>query len=256
MMLRDRAIGVISAHDKEGGDVRFNDEDVRLAEAFAARAAVAVDLSERVASDALRRVVGAQELERQRLARELHDETGQALTSILLKLKSFEDLGDLSSVVDAMGELRELVVTTLQDVRRLAVELRPKALDDFGLVPAIERLVGTFREQTGIEVDLESGLGKDRLPREIETTLYRITQEALTNVVKHAQAKRVSIVLTRRDGSVAAVIEDDGRGIAEAAGDGLGLLGMRERIALVDGRLEVESSPGSGTTLSFEVPVA
>jgi signal transduction histidine kinase len=256
MMLRDRAIGVISAHDKEGRDVRFNDEDVRLAEAFAARAAVAVDLSERVASDALRRVVRAQELERKRLARELHDETGQALTSILLKLKTFEDLGDPSSVADAMGELRELVVTTLQDVRRLAVELRPKALDDFGLVAAIERLVGTFREQTGIEVDLESRLGSDRLPREIETTLYRITQEALTNVVKHAQAKHVSIVLNRRDGSVAAVIEDDGRGITEAGGDGLGLLGMRERIALVDGRLEVESSPGSGTTLSFEVPVA
>jgi signal transduction histidine kinase len=256
MMLRDRAIGVISVHDKEGSDVRFNDEDVRLAEAFAARAAVAVDLSERVARDALRRVVGAQELERQRLARELHDETGQALTSILLKLKSLEDLGDPSSIVDAIGELRELVVTTLQDVRRLAVELRPKALDDFGLVPAIERLVGTFREQTGIEVDLESRLGSNRLPREIETTFYRITQEALTNVVKHAQAEHVSIVLTRRDGSVAAVIEDDGRGITEAAGDGLGLLGMRERIALVDGRLELESSPGSGTTLSFEVPVA
>jgi two-component system, NarL family, sensor histidine kinase DevS len=256
MMLRDRAIGVISAHDKEGGDVRFTDEDVRLAEAFAARAAVAVDLSERVASDALRRVVSAQELERHRLARELHDETGQALTSILLKLKSVEDVSDPARLAEATSELREIVVATLQDVRRLAVELRPKALDDFGLVPAIERLVGTFREQTGIEVDLESRLGSDRLPREIETTLYRITQEALTNVVKHAQAKHVSIVLTRRDGSVAAVIEDDGRGITEAGGDGLGLLGMRERIALADGRLEVESSPGSGTTLSVEVPVA
>ena len=150
--------------------MRFTDEDLRLAEAFAPRAAVAVDLSERVASDALRRVVEAQELERQRLARELHDETGQALTSILLKLKSVEDVGTRRLVGD--GELRELVVATLQDVRRLAVELRPKALDDFGLVPAIERLVGTFREQTGIEVDLESRLGSDRLPREIETTLY------------------------------------------------------------------------------------
>jgi len=256
MMLRDRAIGVISAHDKEGADARFSDEDVRLAEAFAGRAAVAVDLSERVASDALRRVVSAQELERQRLARELHDETGQALTSILLKLKTFEDIGDAERLAEATSELREIVVATLQDVRRLAVELRPKALDDFGLVPAIERLVGTFREQTGIEVDLESRLGSDRLPREIETTLYRITQEALTNVVKHAQAKHVSIVLTRRDGSVAALIEDDGRGISEAGRDGLGLLGMRERIALVDGRLEVESSPGSGTTVSVEVPVA
>jgi signal transduction histidine kinase len=255
MLLRDRAIGVISAHDKEGADARFADEDVRLAEAFAARAAVAVDLSERVATDALRRVVSAQELERQRLARELHDETGQALTSILLGLKGVEDAGDPEGLAEATAELRELVVTTLQDVRRLAVELRPKALDDFGLVPALERLVDTFREQTGIEVDLESQLDEGRLPPDVETTLYRITQEALTNVVKHAQAHRVSIVLTRRDGAVAAVIEDDGKGFAEARPSGLGLLGMRERVGLVGGRVEVESAPGSGTTLSIEVPV-
>jgi two-component system, NarL family, sensor histidine kinase DevS len=255
MIVRDRPIGVITAHDKEGIDARFSDEDVRLAETFAARAAVAVDLSERVASDALRRVVSAQELERQRLARELHDETGQALTSILLGLKSVEDAKSASEASAATGELRALVVTTLQDVRRLAVELRPKALDDFGLVSALERLVETFHEQTGIEVDLEPRLGEDRLPSDIETTLYRITQEALTNVVKHAQAKHVSIVLTRRNGSVSAVIEDDGRGFSTVSdGDGLGLPGMRERIALVGGRLEVESSPGSGTTLSIEVP--
>jgi signal transduction histidine kinase len=256
MILRDRPIGIIAAHDKESGDARFSDEDVRLAEAFAARAAVAVDLSERVARDALRRVVSAQELERQRLARELHDETGQALTSILLGLKSLEDAADEDDLADSTSRLRELVVTTLQDVRRLAVELRPKALDDFGLVPALERLVETFREQTGIEVDLEPRLGDDRLLPEIETALYRITQEALTNVVKHAHASRVSIVLTRRDGSVSAVIEDDGRGFAEEQGseNGLGLLGMRERVALVDGRLSVESSPGAGTTLSIEVP--
>ena len=256
MLLRDRAIGVISVHDKEGPDARFTDEDVRLAEAFASRAAVAVDLSERVASDALRRVVSAQELERQRLARELHDETGQALTSILLGLKAVED-ADPSELADATSQLRELVVATLQDVRRLAVQLRPKALDDFGLVPAIERLVETFREHTGIEVDLEPRLGEQRLPSDVETTLYRITQEALTNVVKHAQATHVSIVLTRRDGSVAAVIEDDGRGFASGENSSrLGLLGMRERIALVEGRLEVESSPGAGTTLSIEVPIS
>jgi two-component system, NarL family, sensor histidine kinase DevS len=255
MLLRDRAIGVISAHDREGADARFTEEDARLAEAFASRAAVAVDLSERVATDALRRVVSAQELERKRLARELHDETGQALTSILLGLKGVEDAHDPADLAKATGELRELVVTTLQDVRRLAVELRPKALDDFGLVPAIERLVDTFREQTGIEVDLEPRLGDERLPPEVETTLYRITQEALTNVVKHAQARHVSIVLTKREGSVAAVIEDDGHGFDGAGPNGLGLLGMRERVGLVDGRLEVESSPGAGTTLSIEVPV-
>jgi signal transduction histidine kinase len=257
MILRDRPIGIIAAHDKLQGDARFTDEDVRLAETFAARAAVAVDLSERVATDALRRVVSAQELERQRLARELHDETGQALTSILLGLKSVEDAADPDAAAAATGELRELVVSTLHDVRRLAVELRPKALDDFGLVSALERLVETFREQTGIEVDIEPRLGDERLPPDVETTLYRITQEALTNVVKHAQAKRVSIVLTRRDGSVSALIEDDGRGFGtdETQENGLGLLGMRERIALVGGRLSVESSAGSGTTLSIEVPI-
>jgi signal transduction histidine kinase len=258
LILRDRPIGIITAHDREGGDPRFSDEDARLAEVFAARAAAAVDLSERVASDALRRVVSAQELERQRLARELHDETGQALTSILLGVKSIEDAEGEEDVAAATSRVRELVVSTLQDVRRLAVELRPKALDDFGLVSALERLAETFHEQSGIEVDLVPRLGKARLPSDIETTLYRITQEALTNVLKHAEASHVSIVLTRRDRSVSAVIEDDGRGFGPGEGTekGLGLLGMRERVALVGGRLDVESSPGAGTTLSVEVPVA
>jgi signal transduction histidine kinase len=256
LIVGGQAIGVLTAHDKEGPDARFTDEDLRLAEAFATRAAVAVDLSGRVATDALRRVVSAQELERQRLARELHDETGQALTSILLGLKSVESADTAEELSAATAALRELVVATLQDVRRLAVELRPKALDDFGLVPALERLVETFREQTGMSVDFEPGLGDERLPSEIEITLYRITQEALTNVVKHAQASRVSIVLTRRSESISAVIEDDGRGFGEAGENGLGLLGMRERVALIGGRVAVESSPGSGTTLSIEVPVA
>ncbi len=257
LLLRGRPIGVLSAHDKEGDDPRFTDEDMRLAETFSARVAVAVDLSERVARDSLRRVVSAQELERRRLARELHDETGQALTSILLGLKELEDAGTAADVSSATARLRELVVTTLQDVRRLAVELRPKALDDFGLVPALERLVETFQEQTGIDVIMEPQLGQERLPSEIETALYRIIQEALTNVVKHAQASRVSIVLSRRGHTVSAVFEDDGRGFAvdETREEGLGLLGMRERLMLLDGRLLVESSSGGGTTLVAEVPI-
>jgi signal transduction histidine kinase len=257
LILRGRPIGVLSAHDKEGSDPRFGDEDLRLAETLSARVAVAVDLSERVARDALRGVVRAQELERKRLARELHDETGQALTSILLGLKELEDAGSEADVSSATKRLRELVVTTLQDVRRLAVELRPKALDDFGLVPALERLVEAFQEQTSIQVIMEPQLGEERLPSEIETALYRIIQEALTNVVKHAQASRVSIVLSRRGDSVSAVFEDDGRGfvVDETTEDGLGILGMRERLSLLDGRLQIESSESSGTTLVAEVPV-
>ncbi|HSC48704.1 MAG TPA: GAF domain-containing protein [Gaiellaceae bacterium] len=252
LVVQGRPIGVITAYDKQTTpDARFSEDDVRLAETFAARAAVAVELSERVERDALRRVVAAQELERQRLARELHDETGQALTSILLGLKQLEG----AKSPEALEGLRELVVATLQDVRRLAVELRPKVLDDFGLVPALERLTQNFAEHTGIAVDLEASAITERLPMEVETAIYRIVQEALTNVVKHARAQRVSVLLTRANGRIKAVIEDDGTGFDQNATDGgIGLIGMRERIELLDGSLAVETTPTSGTTVAVEVP--
>jgi signal transduction histidine kinase len=252
------AIGIVFAHDKLTPDPRFTSGDQRLAEQFAARAATAVDLSRRVARESLRKLVEGQEIERRRLARELHDETGQALTSVLLGLKAVEDAKDEQQVREAAASLRELVVATLQDVRRLAVELRPKALDDFGLVPALERLVQTFVEATGLDVQLEAQLGEERLPPAVETTLYRVVQEALTNVAKHAAARRASIVLMRRGATVTAVVEDDGNGFSPEAtvpnADGIGLSGMRERVALVEGRFQLESAPGSGTTLVVEVP--
>ena len=255
LMAGARTIGVIVAHDKEGKDPRFSDDDLRLAEIFATRAAVAVDLSARVARDALRRVVEAQELERRRLARELHDQTGQELTSVLLGLKAVEDATTDEARETALASVREQVVETLHDVRRLAVELRPKALDDFGLVPALERLRDTFSEQTGLRVELESQVG-ERLPADVETALYRIVQEGLTNIVKHARARTVSIVLARTSGVVTAVIEDDGRGFAsDDRGEGLGLLGMGERLALLGGRLKIESRPSAGTTIVAEVPL-
>src|SRR5436190_1053573 len=257
LLVRGRSIGVLAAHDKLDGDIRFTDADLRLAETFAARAALAVDLSERIARDSLRRVVEAQELERRRLARELHDETGQAFTSILLGLKALEERMEDPGARAAVEELRGLVVSTLQDVRRLAVELRPSALDDFGLVAALERLTESFAQQTGIAVDFQTALADERLPAEVETALYRIVQESLTNVVKHARARRVSILLARKNGAVKAVVEDDGRGFdpAEETEDGFGLVGMRERLALLGGRLEVESGRDAGTTIAAEVPV-
>ena len=257
LLARDKAIGVLEIHDKEGPDARFNHDDFRLAETFAARAAVAVELSQRVARDTVRRVVGAQESERKRLARELHDETGQALTSILLGLKPLEvSMADDQSRA-ALAELREHVVAALQDVRRLAVELRPAVLDDFGLVPALERLTDAFAEQTNIRVDFHSALGDTRLPNEVETALYRVVQESLTNIVKHANAQRVSVSIARRPSGAAAVVEDDGKGFDQRTlrEDGLGLLGMRERLGLIDGRLEIESRPGAGTTVVAEVPL-
>jgi signal transduction histidine kinase len=247
---------VIVAHDKAGDDPRFTNDDLRLTETFANRAAVAVDQSRRVATDALRRVVEAQELERRRLARELHDQTGQELTSILLGLRAVEDAADSPTREHALQNVRSQVVETLHDVRRLAVELRPKALDDFGLVPAVERLAESFVEQTGLRLDVEAQLGPERLSSDVETALYRMVQEALTNVVKHAQARSVSIVLTNARGTLTAVIEDDGRGFdPEAAREGMGLDGMRERLGLIAGKLGIESRPGGGTTLVAKVPV-
>jgi len=257
LIARGRTIGVLIAHDKAGAKPVFSDDDLRLAESLADRAAVAVDLSERVGRDALARVVAAQELERKRLARELHDETGQALTSILLGLKPLERTAATEEDRAAVASLRELVVSTLQDVRRLAVELRPSTLDDFGLSTAVERLAETFRDNTGMRVDVDAQLGDVRLPTEVETALYRIVQEALANIVKHAEATRVSILLTRKESSVAAVVEDDGKGFdkRETGDDVLGLVGMRERVGLVGGRLVIESAKGSGTTIAAEVPV-
>ena len=255
LLVRDEAIGIIAVHDKEGRDTRFGDDDRRLGEMFAQRAAVAVDLSRRVAQDALRRIVTAQELERRRLARELHDETGQALTSILLGLRTVEAAQTPEEARHAAEDVRELVLSTLHDIRRLAVELRPKALDDFGLEPALERLTTTFAEQTGISVDYHARI-PERLSADVETALYRIVQEALTNIVKHAQATQVSVVVSRQRNSVKAVIEDDGVGFEQehAREGGLGLLGMRERLQLVGGRFTIESAAVSGTTIVAEVP--
>jgi signal transduction histidine kinase len=130
-------------------------------------------------------------------------------------------------------------------------------LDDFGLVPALERLTAAFAEQSDIRVDFHSALGEMRLPTEVETALYRVVQESLTNIVKHASAHNVSVSIARRESTVAAVIEDDGAGFDQRAvgEEGVGLLGMQERLSFVGGRLEIESRPGAGTTIVAEVPI-
>ena len=258
LVAEGRGIGVIVAHDKLGGlTSSFTDEDVRLAESLATRAAIAVHLSQRVSRDAVRRVVEAQELERARLARELHDETGQALTSILLGLKSLDDRAVEDGDRAAVSELRELVVSTLQNVRRLAVELRPATLDDFGLVPAIERLRDVVEEQRGISVDVGSNLADARLPPEMETALYRIVQEAFTNVLKHAAASRVSVRLDRGADALTLTVHDDGKGFdpTMVREGSLGLVGMHERVALLGGHLTIESSEDAGTMVKAKVPL-
>ena len=256
VMTRGIAYGNLYLAEKQP-DGAFSEEDEEIVTLLAAQAAVAIENAGSVQRDALRRAVQAQEAERRRLARELHDETGQALTSILLGLAAVERAETGEDARAAAGALRELVVETLQNVRRLAVELRPSALDDFGLEPALRRLGQTVREGGALDVQVEVRLGSVRLLPEVETAVYRIVQEALTNVVKHASAERVSIVVTRMAERLTVIIEDDGAGFDQDAdpGEGLGLLGMRERVQLLDGSFTIDASPGAGTTLAVELPL-
>jgi signal transduction histidine kinase len=252
LVVRQKGIGIVVAYDKRGTDPRFSDADMRIAEAFANRAAVALELADRIGRESVRALLEGQEMERSRLARELHDETGQALASILLGLKTLErEVGSESLV-----QLRELVASALGDVRRLTVELRPPALDDFGLEAALERLTSVLADRSGVVTQLN--VSTQPLSATVETALYRIVQEALTNVVKHARAHSVSVVVAQAGDAVRCVIEDDGAGFRpdEIRDGALGLVGMRERVHVLGGRFEVQSAPGRGTTLVAELPLA
>jgi signal transduction histidine kinase len=211
----------------------------------------------------LAKVIAAQEEERKRIARELHDEAGQALTSVLLGLKDLEDNSQTPAQKARAAELRGLTAGTLDLMRDMALELRPSTLDDLGLVAALQRYVSDYRRKYGIEVDFHPGsLAGVRLKPQMETALYRIAQEALTNVVRHAEAQSVSVLLDKRDGRAILVVEDDGKGFdvdqlrrTGSPAQKLGLLGMEERAALVGGSLTIESRPGAGTAVFVEVPL-
>jgi signal transduction histidine kinase len=272
---RSQALGAITAGDEREGRV-LTAADRRVLETYATRAVLAIviarvlsaererleaegrlrasELREAGRRETLRRVVDAQEHERRRIARELHDETGQALTSVLLGLRLIEEVSP--DVRAAVSELRETITAAIQELRALAVDLRPKALDDFGLGAAIERLADTYSRRTGIAVDVHVAGLSDRLPEDIETALYRIVQESLTNVAKHAGAATASVTVHRRPRVVSIVVEDDGAGFDPTrVTDGLGLTSMRERAELVSGTVRVESRPGGGTTIAVEVPL-
>jgi two-component system, NarL family, sensor histidine kinase DevS len=253
------ALGVISVFNKDGPDPRFTNEDLRLAEAFSTRAALAIHLSRRVARDTFDAILDAEETERSRIARELHDETGSALSGVLLGLTAIDQAATLLEARQASAALRETARTALEHVARMAFELRPPTLDEFGLVPALKDLSRGLAERGGPKVDLNLDLATaERLPPKVETALFRITQEALTNVVKHADAKTVQITFARQERSVVLTVDDNGRGFsrAQARGGHFGLVGMRERTASVNGALDIKSEPGAGTRLTVEIPLS
>ena len=227
----------------------------------------ALDLSEQKRAEEgrrqlLRQLVTAQENERRRISRELHDQMGQHLTALTFRLKLLKSSSQDGQPSEArLSQLLELADRLEREVHHLAWELRPPELDHLGLQAALSNYVEKWSERCGITVDLVStGMGHRRLPPEIETTIYRVVQEALTNVLKHARAQSVSIILEQRPDHLLAVVEDDGRGFnyEETSGTsegGLGLQGMKERVTLAGGTFDLESGAGAGTTLVIRIPL-
>ena len=206
------------------------------------------------------RILSAQEAERVRVSRELHDDTGQALTLILVRLQLIENMTRDAEVRRELAELRELVVDTLDGVRRLAVQLGPSILEDLGLRSGLEWLVDRVREDAGLQVDLTLDSDVDGVPSTTAIAVFRVAQEALTNVVRHARATRAELHLSAEDGVLTLAVADDGVGfdVDEARARpaaSVGLFGMAERVALVGGTIELLSRKGAGTRVVMRVPV-
>jgi two-component system, NarL family, sensor histidine kinase UhpB len=204
----------------------------------------------------------AQEEERRRLARDLHDEVNQALTAILLRLEALAHETPPERAPE-VAELKRLVNQAMDELLNLARQLRPSALDDHGLVPAVETQLKRFSARTGIEVRLDTRGDPDMLPEVVQTAIYRVAQEALTNVTRHAGATVVELDLDEQEGAAELRVRDDGSGFdpsvvartsSDTAGGGLGLVGMAERARLVGGELDVRSAPGGGTSITLRVP--
>lgn len=206
------------------------------------------------------RILSAQEAERVRVSRELHDDTGQALTLILVRLQLIEDLTRDPEVRHELSELRQLVVDTLDGVRRLAVQLGPSVLEDLGLCSGLEWLADRVREETGLRVELELLCEDDGIPAPLAIAIFRVAQEALTNIVRHAKAKHVTLRLSDDDGRLGLDIVDDGVGFDVAVARArpaasIGLFGIAERVALVGGTFDISSTPGVGTRVHVRVPM-
>ncbi|HEY7340441.1 MAG TPA: sensor histidine kinase [Ktedonobacterales bacterium] len=210
-------------------------------------------------------LIRAQEDERQRIARELHDDTGQVLTLLLIRLKLLESLPGAEAVQPQIEELRGLIASAIDQVRRLALNLRPPTIDQLGLIPALRSLVATFTESTGLQVSVELPREPITLARERTLAVYRVVQEALTNTAKHAGAQHISVVVRREGDWLVATIRDDGRGFTPesfagrhrqpSGGAGVGLFGMEERARLAGGSLALQSAPGRGASVTLRVPL-
>jgi len=211
---------------------------------------------EKIRKEFLQRIISTQEQERKRVARELHDQTGQALASIMVRLDVL-DKSYKSGLSEDIAALKKSLIEEMGALHDLARELRPSVLDDMGLVPGLELYFNQFRERHGLTVEfVEIGMQKERADHCVETCVYRIIQESLTNIIKHAEADSVKVLLEWRQEKIRCIIEDDGKGFdpENIPGDRLGLYGMEERAHLLGGVLKVDSEYGEGTMISFTIP--
>jgi signal transduction histidine kinase len=259
LAFRGRSVGVLAAFDDLGDEAGFDDDDERLLGAFAASAATAVATGKSVEEQRLRQSIEASEQERRRWARELHDETLQSLAALRVGL-SAALRGSEPELRSAVESAVENVAEEIANLRTLIVELRPAALDEYGVAAAIESLAERTAARQGIAVDVhvdldwERGDAPTRHTPELESTVYRLVQESLTNAVRHAGASRVRIEVMERDGFLEVAVADDGTGFDPGAhATGFGLTGMRERVALAAGELDLETTPG-GTTVRARLP--
>jgi signal transduction histidine kinase len=250
LAFRGEPLGVLVALDRTVDGPEFSADDEELVAAVAASAATAVATAQSVAKERLRDSIAAAEQARGRWARELHDETLQGLVGLRMLLSSARRSGSSEELSDAIDHTKREIV----NLRALIAELRPAALDELGLGPAIETLASRSGDASGVAVTTRVALGsRGRLAPETESTVYRVVQEALTNVAKHAGAAHVHVEVARDNGTVEVVVEDDGHGFdPSSVSDGLGLIGMRERVELTGGRLEISSQPG--TRVSVRLP--
>ena len=260
MLYRGQPVGVLAAFDRGESAEVFTDEDEQMLRTFAASAATAVALAQSVLADRLRSSMAAADVERRRWARELHDETLQGLGGLRLLLSAALRQDDEAQARGAMREAVERIELEIENLRSIITELRPAALDELGLRAAVETLLERQREQTGIAIDGQIELTAapathERLEEAVEIAVYRLVQEALTNVAKHAEARSARVLVTESEGRLEIEVSDDGRGFdPETVEGGFGLAGMRERIALAGGTLDLRSSSEGGTVVRAALP--
>ena len=258
---RGRPPGLLAALDRTDGE-EFAVDDELLFGSFAASAATTLDMARMVEKEKLELSIDASEQERRRWARELHDETLQELGGLKFMLEAAGQTGDRAKATEAAEKALEYADRAIDNLEGLITELRPSSLDALGVAPAVEALVERLRSIFKVEIDASVDLERDeagaenRLSPELEAALYRIVQEGLNNAVRHAEASRIELRVSERGTNVVVSIRDNGRGFepSEVQG-GFGLVGMRERVTLANGSIEIDSVPGQGSRIEVELPI-